>query len=238
MPGSRWWGRQRTRCAGCAATTKDQLQHKVLAPYIASKRWFAAKGHAITRIDLREQGEWNGARGNWLMTVVDIHFDDLPTQSYFLPLAIGWEEEMGEERMNAMGAWALARVRQKERTGLLYGAFGDDEFCRALVEGMGNELRLPLATPGKGEIRFTAFQAYSELAASINEPVHHPALEQSNTAVYFGEKLFLKGYRRLQNGTNPEVEVGRFLTEESPFPHIVPVAGAIEALSADGKVMN
>ena len=229
-----------------AATTKDSLQHKVLAPYIASKRWFAAKGHTITRIDIREQGEWNGAKGNWLMAIIDIHFDDLPAQSYFLPLAIGWEDEMGEDRINAMGAWALARVRQKERTGLLFGAFGDDDFCRALVEGMGEDLRLPLLATGtsgatsgnKGEIRFAAFQAYSELAASIKETVHHPALEQSNTAVYFGDKLFLKGYRRLQNGTNPEVEVGRFLTEESPFPHIVPVAGAIEAQTADGQIVT
>jgi len=218
-----------------SAATKDHLQHKVLAPYIASKRWFAAKGHAITRIELTEQGEWNSASGNWLMTVIEVHFADLPPQCYFLPLAICWEDETGEEKMNAMGAWALARVRQKERTGLLFGAFGDDNFCRALVQGMGNALTLPL---GRGRIQFSAFQAYAALAADVEQPVHHPALEQSNTAVYFGSKLFLKGYRRLQTGTNPEVEVGRFLTEESPFPHIVPVAGAIEVQRADGQAMT
>ena len=218
-----------------SAATKDQLQHKVLAPYLASKRWFAAKGHTITRIELTEQGEWNSADGNWLMTVIEVHFTDLPSQCYFLPLAIWWEGEASDEKMNAMGAWALARVRQKERTGLLFGAFGDDHFCRALVRGMGSSLALPL---GKGRIQFSAFKAYEALAGDVEEPVHHPALEQSNTAVYFANKLFLKGYRRLQTGTNPEVEVGRFLTEESPFPHIVPVAGAIEVQRADGQAMT
>ena len=62
----------------------------------------------------------------------------------------------------------------------------------------------------------------------------HPGLEQSNTGVFFGNKLFLKGYRRLQPGVNPEVEVGRFLTEASPFTHIAPVAGSVDYQAADG----
>ena len=166
------------------------------------------------------------------MTIIEVHFAKLPPQRYFLPLAICWENESGEERIKALGAWALARVRQKERTGLLYGAFGDDRFCRALVQGIGDNLVLPFA---KGRLEFSAFKAFCGLADVLDAPVQHPALEQSNTAVYFGDKLFLKGYRRLQIGTNPEVEVGRFLTEQSPFPHIVPVAGALEFQRADGE---
>ena len=215
-----------------AATTQQQLQHKVLAPYLSDKRWFAAKGHTITRIELTEQGEWNSPQGSWLLTIIDVYFTDLPPQSYFLPLAICWENVAGKDKINSLGVWALARVRQKDRTGLLYGAFGDDGFCRALVQGMGNNLSHPM---GKGCIKFSAFKAFDELAGSLDEPVRHPALEQSNTALYFGNKIFLKGYRKLQVGTNPEVEIGRFLTEQSTFPHIVPVAGAIEFHRADGQ---
>jgi maltose alpha-D-glucosyltransferase/alpha-amylase len=60
--------------------------------------------------------------------------------------------------------------------------------------------------------------------------VRTPALEQSNTAVFFGAKLFLKGYRRMRAGINPELELGRFLTEASPFASISPVLGAVEYL--------
>ena len=215
-----------------SAATKQQLQHKVLAPYLETKRWFAAKGHGIARIEILEQGEWNSAQGSWLMTIIEVHFANVPPQTYFLPLAICWEIEAGLYKINSLGAWALARVRQKDRIGLLYGAFGDDDFCRALAQGMGQNLQLPL---GKGKLNFSAFKAFGELAGNLDEPVRHPSLEQSNTAVYFGNKLFLKGYRRLQLGTNPEVEVGRFLTEQSPFPYIVPVAGALEFERADGQ---
>ncbi|MDI6745518.1 MAG: maltose alpha-D-glucosyltransferase [Rhodocyclaceae bacterium] len=218
-----------------SATTQDKFQHMVLAPYLATKRWFAAKGHAIIHIEIMEQGEWNTTEGSWLMTIIEVHCADLSPQIYFLPLAICWDEEVGEERLLTLAPWTLARVRQKGRTGLLYGAFGDDRFCRALVQGIGQNLDVPF---GKGRVEFRSCAVFNELAEGIKEQVRHPALEQSNTAVYFGNRLFLKGYRRLQTGANPEVEVGRFLTEESPFKHIVPVAGSVEFQRADGQTLT
>ena len=215
-----------------ATTTRQQLQDKVLAPYLASKRWFAGKGHPITRIELTEQSEWNSPQGSWLLTIVEVSFADIPPQSYFLPLAICWQTEVSEEKINSLGAWALARVRQKERTGLLYGAYGDDNFCRALAQGIGENETLQV---GRGHLEFHAFKAFADLSRGLEAPVRHPALEQSNTAVYFGGRMFLKGYRRLQTGINPEVELGCFLTEKSPFPHIVPVAGSIDFLRPDGQ---
>ncbi|MBX6392945.1 MAG: putative maltokinase, partial [Burkholderiales bacterium] len=59
--------------------------------------------------------------------------------------------------------------------------------------------------------------------------------EQTNTGVFFGNRAYLKGYRRLQAGVNPELEIGRFLTVSAPFPHIAPVAGALEYVAADGE---
>jgi maltose alpha-D-glucosyltransferase/alpha-amylase len=46
--------------------------------------------------------------------------------------------------------------------------------------------------------------------------------------------FFLKFYRRLQAGINPEVEIGRYLTEVVRFPNIVPVAGAADYTDSEG----
>jgi maltose alpha-D-glucosyltransferase/alpha-amylase len=119
--------------------------------------------------------------------------------------------------------------------GILYGAFGYARFCRALARGIGANLDLPFGGAGKGTLAFRACPSFAALADGIDMPVRHPALEQSNTAVYFDNRLFLKGYRRVQAGANPEVEVGRYLTETARFDHIVPVAGSIELRGADGE---
>ena len=47
--------------------------------------------------------------------------------------------------------------------------------------------------------------------------------------------MFVKGYRRLQAGVNPEVEIGRYLTDVVQFAHCVPVAGSVEYVAEDGR---
>ena len=218
-----------------AATTRNQLQHKVLAPYLLTKRWFAGKGHAIESIKIIEQAPWDTEKGSWLLTIIEVQCAGIEPQVYFLPLAICWDDQTSEEERALLASWALARVRQQDRTGLLYGAFGSDGFCRDLAEGIGKNVAIPFA---RGRLEFHASPAFAKLAAGLDAPVRHPSLEQSNTAVYFGDKLFLKGYRRLQTGTNPEVEVGRFLTDTSPYEHIAPVAGSVEIRRGDGQTMT
>jgi maltose alpha-D-glucosyltransferase/alpha-amylase len=44
----------------------------------------------------------------------------------------------------------------------------------------------------------------------------------------YGERLALKVYRRLGEGVNPDLEIGRFLTDRAGFAHIPPVLGALE----------
>ena len=59
--------------------------------------------------------------------------------------------------------------------------------------------------------------------------------EQSNTSIIYGNQLILKLFRRLQPGENPDVEIGRFLTEVAHFPHIPPFLGEIAVTQPDGK---
>jgi maltose alpha-D-glucosyltransferase/alpha-amylase len=51
--------------------------------------------------------------------------------------------------------------------------------------------------------------------------------EQSNTSILFGDQLFLKLFRRLQPEENPDVEIGRFLTEVAHFSSIPNFLGEI-----------
>jgi len=59
--------------------------------------------------------------------------------------------------------------------------------------------------------------------------------EQSNTSVIYGKHLILKLFRRLQSGQNPDVEIGRFLTEVAHFQHIAPFLGEIDITPAAGE---
>jgi len=57
--------------------------------------------------------------------------------------------------------------------------------------------------------------------------------EQSNTSILYGDQFILKIYRRLLAGENPDVEIGRFLTDDSQFRQIPAFYGEISIDSAD-----
>ena len=208
-----------------ATRVRQQLERQVLPAFLRSQRWFAGKGAVLARTEMAEELEWTTPDGTWLLAIARATLDGAPeVQAYSLPLAIAWEDT-DYDRVQSLLHCTVARMRQRERVGILYDALWDDEFCRAVVEAMGKGVR---QRGRHGELVFSRTQTY---AAHVTQPlpaVSHPAFEQSNTLVLFGQSLVLKGYRRLRRGLNPEIEVGRFLTEASPFAHVAPVLGTLE----------
>jgi maltose alpha-D-glucosyltransferase/alpha-amylase len=59
--------------------------------------------------------------------------------------------------------------------------------------------------------------------------------EQSNTSILYGKEFILKLFRRLQPGENPDVEIGRFLTDIAHFPSIAPYLGEIAITPVGGE---
>ena len=59
--------------------------------------------------------------------------------------------------------------------------------------------------------------------------------DQSNTAFLYGKSFFLKLYRRLDEGINPDVEIGRHLTEKVQYPNVPPFLGAIQYVRKGGE---
>ena len=214
-----------------AERLRTQLESEALPRYVAAQRWYAAKGEPVRRAALADWAQWESGEQVWLVALLDIEGASGQPR-YFVPLALAWEDA-DEERLRALAGSTVARVRQQSNVGVLADAFADEAFCRAVVEAIGAGRELACA---HGKLRFKPTRAYAEIArgAVAQLPVSRPQPQSSNTVVTLGERLFLKGYRQLRPGVNPEFEVGRFLAEVARFANCVPVAGAIEYAAADG----
>ena len=81
--------------------------------------------------------------------------------------------------------------------------------------------------PEFGRLDARASSAFPAELASQRLPSHLGSAEQSNTSILYGGQLFLKLFRRLQPEENPDVEIGRFLTEVAHFPSIPAFLGEI-----------
>ncbi|MEO5694190.1 MAG: maltose alpha-D-glucosyltransferase [Usitatibacter sp.] len=204
--------------------TRERMRDEVLLPYLRGRRWFAAKNEKIVDARVTMLSPWKTAANTWHISFVDVELDSGEKQRYFLPLALEWETR-DNSPTERWGPFLIAKVRFRDKVGVFYAAFANPEFARDLARAMaaGDEPSL-----GAGKLRFSSTAILPALMTALADEVRIPALEQSNTAVFFGDKLFLKGYRRQRAGVNPELEMGRFLTESSPFVQIAPLAGAVE----------
>jgi maltose alpha-D-glucosyltransferase/alpha-amylase len=217
-----------------AETLYRRLLQDVLPGFLATRRWFAAKGERIESFEIRQHVIWKDKQNEWLLARLQVNLAGDITQTYSLPLALRWEKE-SEEQLRAVWPDTLAKVRSRARMGLLYDAFADETFCHKLLEAMSHNAQIPV---DGGLLKFSSTAAFPGLVGEdpARLPVRRSAVESSNTTIRYGEQLFLKGYRLLQWGINPELEMGRFLTDISPYDRIVPLAGALEYEDADGTV--
>jgi maltose alpha-D-glucosyltransferase/alpha-amylase len=87
----------------------------------------------------------------------------------------------------------------------------------------------------RGWVRGRTSAQWNGASAAGRLPSRLGSAEQSNTSIRFGEELILKLFRRLEPGENPDVEVGRFLTEVARYPSIAPFFGEISLTEASGE---
>jgi maltose alpha-D-glucosyltransferase/alpha-amylase len=204
--------------------SKSVLERDVLPAYFSSRRWFAERGHlpATHVIGAVPFGAADADAGVVLVESSGRH----ETANYLLPMTIRWTR-FDRERKNPN---ALAAVRRGPREGSLLDATADAGFVALLLE----HLRAArVIEADQRRIEFAPTARFPDGGAFAIDDVRAVDTEQSNTTVLVGADCVIKLFRRLERGVNPEIEVGRFLTETVPFAHTPPLLGSIE-LEEDG----
>ncbi|MGH8319302.1 MAG: maltose alpha-D-glucosyltransferase [Steroidobacteraceae bacterium] len=216
--------------AGLATRLRAQLETRIVPQYLAQQRWFAGKGAPIASVRLLDHAERQDPLPRWFAGIYSVESQG-ETDRYFVPLAIAFEDTE-EARWRKLQPAALARVRQQATVGVLADACADEGFARAIIDAIGASAELPTQ---EGRVRFTPTALYTELRGdpAAELAISPTGAQSSNTTLRIGDGLFLKVYRKLHPGLNPELEIGRYLTEVAHFPNIVPVAGAVEYTGRD-----
>ena len=112
------------------------------------------------------------------------------------------------------------------KDGVVQDALQDDAFCRALLTL--NEL--PTV---QGRLAGRLAAEVTEAASSL--AVRRVSAEQSNSSIVYGDRVILKVFRRLEAGRNPDIEIGKYLTEKAHFDHIPAFMGAVEYFREPGE---
>ena len=187
------------------------------------QRWFGDKGRSIAAVNLRDCGAFGDHA--WLV-LVTVAFTDGVDETYAIPLVLDGA---------AVSPDALEATLELDGATTRAGdAFDQPGFCLELLTAFERDAAVP--TAHGGVVRFVRTDRYSPLRGDGPLAPRRLTTEQSNTSVAYGSRLILKWLRRVKAGTNLDREVGSFLTLQARFPHVPPLAGAIEYVSAAGEV--
>lgn len=217
---------------------RDSLA-KFLPEWLVKRRWFSGKAKAIRTTVIADviplEGEDPASLVHLLFVRVE-YVNDIP-ETYLLPVGFATGQQAAQligDNSPALLAELQLTIGKETVTGVLYDAFGEEELGQLMLEMIGNRRR---AQGNAGTLSGHPLRSFRALRGSAADRLAVRALkvEQSNSTIIYGDRLLLKLFRRLDEGINPDMEIGRFLSETAHFPYSPQVAGSVDYHNNSGQ---
>ncbi len=212
---------------------REKFEEDILPSYISGCRWFGGKARKIRQARIIENvpiGKYSSK--THLLFIKIVYTEGLP-DVYLLPVSYGTGDE-AKKIIEEKPYIILSRLSNDLDEGILYEGIHSEDFRRDLlwlitrrqtIKGLHGNLS---AYPG-------LFLRTAKYGEQLLEKSQVLKAEQSNTSMLYGNKLFFKLFRHLDEGMNPDLEISKFLTEKAYYAHVPPFAGAIEYRRPDAE---
>jgi maltose alpha-D-glucosyltransferase / alpha-amylase len=212
------------------ARTRGVFERDVLPGHLARTRWYPERSakaihptvtSAIPFCDIGDNRPWLAFFKATQRGV---------TTHYLQPLQIEWVR-FDRERYNPH---ALAAVRQGAREGTLLDVATDHIFIALLLRNLSQSLTVEEDEQGL-RLEFRPTSRFTDKPVRQPERIRAVETEQSNSTALVDNDYVVKIYRKLEAGINPEIEMGRFLTEVAGFANTPALLGTVELIEGDKR---
>jgi maltose alpha-D-glucosyltransferase/alpha-amylase len=209
------------------------LEGEVLEGFLRRARWFGGKSRTISAVKILEALPLAKEGEVYQLTLVEVTYTEGVPELYLIPLALSDKQKavpILEEAPQAL----IARVNSTQGEFVLLDAVYDQNFRDMLLAMFMKKRRVrangSMLLPEPGRLLRTLIASDVPIANS-----RVTRAEQSNTSINFDNKLFLKLYRRIEPGINPDPECARFITDKTDFSNIAAFAGSVDLIRGDGE---
>ncbi len=168
-----------------------------LISYLPYQRWFAGKGRRILGVEHESWIPVWDQGGFWILRV---RYQGGTEERYVVPVECKLSEEDS----------VLGKFMMNEEEWMVVEATESRTFWRHVAQ---NWIVVDRVSGRQIERRTTAgWRGQNRFASAHIEPLPLK-VEQSNTSVVYGDRWILKLFRRLEDGINPDWEIGQYMTE-------------------------
>jgi maltose alpha-D-glucosyltransferase / alpha-amylase len=198
----------------------------LMLDYVQKNRWFRGKAKKIKSVQIKDTLPLDTGGMNSYLLFIEIIYIEGKNEQYVILLSVETGEEISEIRhKHPESMVAFAEIDGHE--GLIYDGLYNQEVRNLILRLMVQKGKIKhkkgavAGMPGKNTAKLS-------LKNELSMPSRVLLSEQSNTSILYDEKFFFKLYRSPEEGSNPELEIIRTLTENTSFRNIPGYAGAIE----------
>ncbi len=208
--------------------TRRTFEREVLPAFMPDHRWFADNTSSAPTTTVSAAVPIEHGNDQFAAVVVDVSKPQGGSR-YFLPVTIRWTRYTAIDRGPAS---VLAAVRRSSREGTLLDATGEPEFAAALLAKInaGEDSQ----RDGK-RLEFRPTGTFAAQSVPTIGSVRPAEREQSNSTVFVENKYVIKVNRRIVAGTNPEIEIGRFLADVAHFQNTPTLLGSLELVEGETR---
>jgi maltose alpha-D-glucosyltransferase / alpha-amylase len=204
----------------------------LLADFLHGKRWFGGKARRIKNVSIEdivpvEERTWAA-----VVVFARVEYETGPHEIYAVPLSAPHRGTDGSQEFAREFGDGEMSVQLP-----LTDALQDPSVLRGFYDAIE---RKSVYRGVRGEIRAHQTKSFGDISLPYGDASKPRVItgEQSNSSSIFGDRAILKIFRRVQEGVNPELEVGRFLTEETSFKQVPPLGGWLEYKTSAGTFMT
>ncbi len=207
------------------------LERKILLPFMKKCRWFGGKAKVVSKVGLHLTIPLKVDRDTHFLAIIEVNYVQRLPEFYFLPLTFVPADSL-LERVEYTVQSVVCRGEIQGKVGFIMDSSYDKVFRDFLFTSMENETKLK---DDKGGVLTFNASMFTKIDAKKGVDSKILKADQSNTAIIFNDKYFFKFYRKIEKEINPELEIVRFLSENTSFQNSPKYAGSVEYHDQEGN---
>ena len=207
-----------------SSRVRRMLERGPLLAYMQRCRWFREKSHRAVALEIADRYSIGRGLETVHLCIVNVDLDARSPSVYLVPIALasGGDAERAtrEHPERTIESIVLAGA-----SALLYDGVYSASFRSGLLALLFDTERVE-TEHGALVVRRGVGMGLAPRDRGIESCVLHA--EQSNSSINYDDRYFLKLFRKIDEGINPDIELTRYLGETAHFPHVPRFIAALE----------
>ncbi len=207
-----------------------------LAAYARDQRWYRSKAVPLKSAAIEDVCWFDGlAASDLSLVLLGLELEDGTRETYFLPLRFASAPDPRAASDAPSALIAALEVTADSTAENVRGGLFDASASRDFAQAVLDLLRSGGSLTSEGGLLSASLLSAPESTDTLALEPRFVPFEQSNSTILYGSQWILKLLRKVEPGSNVELEVGRFLAGAEPRVKVPRPLGSLEISSKAGS---